>query len=599
MLNYKAPLRDIRFVMHELVRASQHYGEMGPDWDVGEDMVDAILEEGAKFAENEIAPINQSGDREGCQFNEGVVTTPTGFREAYQKYIEGGWPSISAPEELGGQGLPKLINIVMSEVFGCANWAWYMYTGLSHGAIHCLTEHGTDVQKELYLTKLVSGHWTGTMCLTESHCGSDLGLLRTKAVPNDDGSYSITGTKIFISAGEHDLADNIVHIVIARLSGAPAGTKGISLFIVPKMLPDTNGEAGEVNKVTCGSIEHKMGIKASATCVINFDSSKGFLVGEENKGLNAMFTFMNSARIGTAIQGVAHAEGSFQGALAYAKDRTAMRSLSGVKAPEKEADPIIVHPDVRRMLLTQKAFAEGGRALCYYLGLQSDIAEYGNSELERQEADDLLAFLTPIAKAFLTEVGFEAANHGLQVFGGHGYVTEWGMEQHVRDARIGTLYEGTTGIQSLDLLGRKVLMTQGEMLRKFTKRVHVFCKGHIDTEAMQPFVEPLAKMNKEWVDVTTKIGMAAMQNRDEVGAASVDYLMYSGYITLGFMWAKAADVSLQALAAGTDEEDFYRAKLQTAQFYFKRILPRAEGHRLAIEGGADPLMSLHEDHFSF
>ena len=599
MLNYKAPLRDIRFVLHELVEASKTWESMKSDWDVGEDMVDAILEEGAKFAENEVAPLNQSGDKEGCQFNGGEVTTPKGFKEAYKKYIEGGWPSMPAPEEVGGQGLPKLINIVMSEILGSANWSWYMYPGLSHGAIHTLMKHGTPEQQEVYLTKLVSGEWTGTMCLTEAHCGSDLGILKTKATPNADGSYNITGTKIFISAGEHDLADNIVHIVIARIDGAPAGTKGISLFIVPKFLPNADGSIGEKNGVACGSIEHKMGIKASATCVMNFDNAKGFLVGTENKGMSSMFTFMNSARIGTAIQGVCHAEGSFQGALAYAKDRVAMRSLSGVKAPDREADPIIVHPDIRRMLLTQKAFAEGGRALCYYLGLQNDIASTSTNEQERQEADDLLAFLTPIAKAFLTEVGLEAANHGMQVYGGHGYISEWGMEQHVRDARISTIYEGTTGIQSLDLLGRKVLMSQGEMLRKFTKRVHVFCKGHIDTENMQEFVEPLSKLNREWIDVTTKIGMSALQNRDEVGAASVDYLMYSGYITMGFLWAKAAEVAYAKLEAGTDEEDFYKAKIQTAKFYFKRILPRTQSHKLCLEGGADVLMSMDVDHFSF
>lgn len=598
MLNYKAPLRDIRFVLHELIETSKVCAAMKSDWDISVEIIDAILEEGAKFAENEIAPINQSGDREGCHFKDGQVITPKGFKEAYKKYVEGGWPSLPAPESLGGQGLPKLMNIVMSEILGTANWAWYMYPGLSHGAIHTLMEHGTPDQQKIYLSKLVSGEWTGTMCLTEAHCGSDLGLLRTKAELNEDGSYDITGTKIFISAGEHDLAENIVHIVIARVQGAPEGTKGISLFIVPKHLPNETGGAGASNNVTCGSIEHKMGIKGSATCVMNFDKAKGFLVGSENRGLSSMFTFMNSARIGTAIQGVCHAEGTFQGALAYAKDRLAMRSLSGVKAPEKEADPIIVHPDVRRMLLTQKSFAEGGRALCFYLGLHSDIAEYG-AESERQDAEDLLAFLTPIAKAFLTEVGLESANHGMQVFGGHGYVTEWGMEQHVRDARIATLYEGTTGIQALDLLGRKVLMTQGEVLRKFTKKIHVFCKSHVDTEHMQEFTEALAKYNKEWIDVTTRIGMLAMQNRDEVGAASVDYLMYSGYITLAFMWAMSADTAAKALAAGTSDRDFYEAKIKTAQFYFKRILPRAQGHRFCMEGGASSLMALDEDHFSF
>jgi len=599
MLSYKAPLRDIQFAVHEMLRSTERLNQLNPDWELDTETLNAIFEEGAKFAETEIAPLNQSGDQEGCTFEGGEVATPRGFKAAYKKFVDGGWPSLPAPVEHGGQDLPKLINIVMSEMLGTANWSWYMYPGLSHGAIHTLTDHGLPDQQKIYLTKLVSGQWTGTMCLTEAHCGSDLGLLRTKAVANGDGSYRLTGTKIFISAGEHDLAENIIHIVIARLENAPTGTKGISLFIVPKFLPNDAGELGERNAMTCGSIEHKMGIKGSATCVMNFDGATGFLVGEENRGLSAMFTFMNTARIGTAIQGVAHAEGSFQGALAYAKDRLAMRSLSGIKFPDKDADPIIVHPDVRRMLLTQKAFAEGGRAFCYYLGLQADIATRAADEQQRQEADDLLAFLTPIAKAFLTEVGFEATSHGVQVFGGHGYISEWGMEQHMRDARIATLYEGTTGIQSLDLLGRKVLMTQGDLLRKFTKVVHVFCKNLVNNDAMQEFVQPLAKLNKEWGEVTTKIGMAAMQNRDEVGAAAVDYLMYSGYITLAYLWASAAQTALEQLAKGEGDAGFYDAKVKTARFYFQRILPRTNGHKAMIENGSESLMALSSDQFNF
>jgi len=588
----------MKFIIHEVLNTQGVCEGLKDDWEVSEDLIDAILEEGAKFAENEVAPLNQSGDAEGCHFDKGVVTTPAGFKEAYKKFVEGGWPSLPAPEKFGGQGLPNLLNIVMSEMTGSANWAWSMYPGLSHGAVHTLTEHGTEHQQQTYLTRLVTGEWTGTMCLTEAHCGSDLGTLKTKALPNEDGSYSITGTKIFISAGEHDLVENILHIVIARIQGSPEGTKGISLFIVPKFLPDANGNIGERNAVECGSIEHKMGIKGSATCVINFDEAQGFLLGEVNKGLNAMFTFMNTARIGTAIQGICHAEGSFQGALAYAKDRLAMRSLSGVKNPDGPADPIIVHPDVRRMLMTQKAFAEGGRALCYLLGLQSDILLHSQDEEQKQTADDMLAFLTPIAKAFLTEAGSESANLGVQVLGGHGYIAEWGMEQHVRDARIGTIYEGTTGIQALDLLGRKVLMTQGQLLRKFTKVIHVFCKDQIDTEAMREFTEPLIKMNKEWGELTTQIGMAAMKDRDEVGAASVDYLMYSGYITLGYIWAKMALTAIKAIEQGTDEEKYYQAKIKTAQFYFKRIMPRAFSHKLACEAGGQTLMALDADDFN-
>ncbi|MCR8913610.1 acyl-CoA dehydrogenase [Marinobacter panjinensis] len=598
MPEYKAPLRDIKFVMTELLDSEQHYANLEGAEDATPDMVDAIIGEGAKFCEQVLSPLNQVGDTEGCTWSEGGVKTPTGFKEAYQQYVEGGWPSMTADPNYGGQGLPHSLGLVMSEMVGTSNWSWGMYPGLSHGATNTIEAHGTEEQKQTYLTKLISGEWTGTMCLTEPHCGSDLGTLRTKAEPNADGTYAITGTKIFISAGEHDMAENIVHIVLARLPGAPEGTKGISLFIVPKQLPKEDGSSGERNAVSCGSIEHKMGIHGNATCVMNFDGAKGWLIGPENKGLNCMFTFMNTARIGTAIQGLGAAELGLQGSVTYAKDRLAMRSLSGAKNPEGIADPIIVHPDVRRMLLTQKAVAEGARALIYLTAQQADIVHSGKTEEERKTADEALGFLTPIAKAFLTEIGYEAANLGMQVYGGHGFISEWGMEQNVRDARIGMIYEGTTGIQALDLLGRKVLMTQGESLKGFTKQVHVFCKENADNEQLKEFIEPLAALNKEWGDLTMKIGMTAMKNREEVGAASVDYLMYSGYAVFAYLWARMAKVALDKMVEGTTEEMFYNAKVQTARFYFKRMLPRTRGHAESMLAGADSLMDMPEEAFA-
>ena len=598
MTQYKAPLRDMRFVLDEVLNLDAHYQQLGLD-EVNSELVNAVLEEGAKFAENELAPLNRSGDEEGCQWDDGVVTTPKGFKEAYAKYVEGGWPAMGGATEFGGQGLPGSASLPISEMTGTANWSWSMYPGLSHGAVATIEEHGTEQQQQLFLPKLLSGEWTGTMCLTEPHCGSDLGTLKTKAEPQADGSYQLTGTKIFISAGEHDMAENIVHIVLARLPGAPEGTKGISLFIVPKFLVNEDGSAGARNPVKCGSIEHKMGIKASATCVMNFDGATGYLIGPENRGLNCMFTFMNFARLGTAIQGVAHAEAAFQGGLSYARERLAMRALSGPKNPDGPADPIIVHPDVRRMLLTAKAFAEGGRAMVYYAAQLGDTVKLSKSEEERNEADELMAFITPIAKAFLTEAGLEAANHGIQIYGGHGFIREWGMEQNLRDGRIATLYEGTTGIQALDLLGRKVLQTQGAALKRFTKLMHKFCEANADNDDLQEFVAPLVTLNKEWGDMTMAIGMQAMKNPEYVGAAAVDYLMYSGYVVTGYLWALMAKTAQDALAAGAGDEAFYRAKLSTARFYFKRLLPRTASHKLAIEGGLECLMELDEAHFAF
>ena len=599
MPQYKAPIRDLQFVLYEVLDVETHYDAIPAYAGTNRELIDEVLGAAASFCENELSPINQSGDQEGCKFDNGVVTTPKGFKEAYKKYIDLGYPAISVPVEEGGQGMPGSIGNVVSEMVGTANWSWGMYPGLSHGATRTVAHHGNDEQKRLYLSKLVSGEWTGTMCLTEAHAGSDLGIIRTKAEPNADGSYAISGQKIFISAGEHDLADNIIHIVLARLPGAPKGTKGISLFIVPKFNVNDDGTVGDRNKVACGSIEHKMGIHGNATCVINFDGAKGFLIGPENRGLNCMFTFMNTARIGTAVQGLSAAEGAFQGSLTYARDRLAMRSLSGPKNPEKEADPIIVHPAVRNMLLTQKAFAEGGRALVYFLSQFADVVEAGVGDDVKKNADDMLSLLTPIAKAFLTETGLESANHGVQVYGGHGFIAEWGMEQIVRDTRIACLYEGTTEIQALDLLGRKVLQSQGAMLRNFTKIIHKFCEASAGNDAMKQFVEPLAAINKEWGDITTRIGMKAMANPDEVGAAAVDYLYFSGYATLAYLWARMALVAQEKLAGDTTEKAFYEAKVKTAQFYFAKLLPRTRAHVARIDTGLETLMAMDVDQFAF
>ena len=597
MSEYRVPLRDMQFALFELFGFDAHYQSLPGCEDATPDVINAIIEESAKFCEGVLAPLNAVGDAEGCKWNNGDVTTPTGFKEAYQQFVEAGWPSMSHSVEYGGQGLPESLGSLISEMIGAANWAWGMYPGLSHGAMKTLEQHGTDEQKQVYLPKLVEGSWTGTMCLTEAHCGTDLGMLKTKAQPNADGSYAISGSKIFISAGEHDLAENIVHIVLARLPDAPEGTKGISLFIVPKFLPAEDGSPGQRNKVTCGSIEHKMGIHGNATCVLNFDGATGFLIGPPHRGLNCMFTFMNTARLGTALQGLSHAELGFQKSLAYTKERLQMRALSGVKNSSGPADPIIVHPDIRRMLLTQKAFAEGGRMLIYYSSQLVDIEHCSADESARKEAADLLALLTPIAKAFITEVGNESANLAMQCFGGHGYIRESGVEQNVRDARIATIYEGTTGVQALDLLGRKVLMTQGELLRRFTKIIHKFCQSHADNSPMKEFVEPLAAVNKEWGEVTLQIGMAAMRDQEEVGAASVDYLMYSGYVTLAYLWALAAAKALEK--SNGDEKEFYNAKLTTARFYYQRILPRTHSLVVQMKSGATNLMSLPSDAFRF
>ncbi len=603
-MQYKAPLRDMQFVIHELLDFENHYQNIPAYAETNKETINDILQATAEFAENELSPLNRSGDEEGCHFDNGIVTTPQGFKQAYQLYCELGFPSLCADTAYGGQGLPLSLSSAVNEMMGSANWSFSMYPGLSEGAIRTIEHHGTPEQKQLYLNKLISGEWTGTMCLTEAHAGSDLGIIRTKAEPNPDGSYQITGQKIFISAGEHDLASNIIHIVLARLPNAPKGTKGISLFIVPKFNLDKNGNITTRNFVSCGSIEHKMGIKASATCVMNFDGATGFLIGPENKGLNCMFTFMNTARIGTAIQGLTASEIAFQGGLSYAKERLAMRALSGKKAPAQIADPIIVHPAVRNMLLTSKAFAEGGRALIYYLSQFADVVAKGDGE-DKKFADQMLSLLTPIAKAFLTETGFESANHGVQVYGGHGFIREWGMEQNVRDTRIACLYEGTTEIQSLDLLGRKVLGSQGRLLANFSKIIHKFCQEHWENDAMGQFIRPLAKLNKDWGHLTSRIAMQATENPEAIGANAVDYMYYSGYVTLAYLWARMALISQQALDAQqtlveqTSERKFYQAKIKTAQFYFTKLLPRTLTYVKRIDAGFEPIMQMEIDEFIF
>ncbi|MEM7220941.1 MAG: acyl-CoA dehydrogenase C-terminal domain-containing protein [Pseudomonadota bacterium] len=598
---YQPPLRDLSFVLEEVLDVYTQFAKLPGFEDTTPDLGAAFLTEAGKFSEEVLAPLNRSGDEEGCHWSEDGVTAPSGFRDAYQQYVALGFPAFDQPTEFGGQGMPGVLGLAIREMLGTANWAWSMYPGLSHGCMHTIDEHGTPEQRATYLPKLVTGEWTGTMCLTESHCGTDLGMLRTKAEPRADGSYAITGTKIFISSGDHDMADNIVHVVLARLPDAPGGTKGISLFIVPKFLPAADGGVGARNGVACGSLEHKMGIHGNATCVMNFDGATGYLIGEENKGLNAMFTFMNAARIGTGQQGLAHAEFAFQNSLSYARERLQMRSLTGPKNADGPADPIIVHPDVRRMLLTQKAFAEGGRAFALYAGQLVDVARAHPEADERQRADDLLALLTPILKAFLTEVGFEAANHGLQCFGGHGYIAEWGMEQNVRDARISMLYEGTTGIQALDLLGRKVLGSRMKLLNALTDEIGAFCKQHarINSEARHQ-IKKLAELNKEWRKLTRKIGMTAMKDREIVGSASVDYLMYSGYVCVAYLFAKSSIAAQAGLDRGSDagDEAFYTAKLQTAEFYYRRILPRTKTLAKTMLDDPKVLLQMGEGEFA-
>jgi alkylation response protein AidB-like acyl-CoA dehydrogenase len=585
---YTPPLRDMHFVLHEVFHVVEALKACPPHAELDADTLNAVLEEGGRFAAEVAFPLNISGDQQGCTLDKAThaVTTPEGFRAAYRTYVEGGWPSLSGDPAYGGQGLPFVANSCLYEMLNSANQAWTMYPGLSHGAYECLHAHGSPEQKALYLPKLTSGEWTGTMCLTEPHCGTDLGLLRTKAEPQGDGSYRLTGQKIFISAGEHDLTENIVHLVLARLPDAPAGSKGISLFLVPKRLVNADGSLGERNPIFCSALEHKMGIHGNATCQMMLDGAVGTLVGRPHKGLQAMFVMMNAARLGVGNQSVGLTEVAFQNALAYAKERIQMRSLSGTQAKDKPADPIIVHPDVRKMLLTAKAYAEGGRALLTFCALLLDQELHHPEETVRQDSAELLALLTPIAKAFLTDNGFEATNHCLQVFGGHGYIKEWGMEQHVRDARINMIYEGTNTVQSLDLLGRKVLGNNGATLKKFGKLVGALVEEEGVNEKMAEFINPLAHLGEQMTRFTTEIGFKGFQNPDEVGAAAVPYLRVAGHLVFAYLFARMASVALKAIAAGSTDP-FYTAKLQTARFYFAKLLPEtATLMRLARSGSA-------------
>ncbi len=593
MAQYTPPLRDMQFLMHEVLNVVEELKALPAHADIDADTINAILEEGGKFASQVIFPINQSGDEEGCTLNKTTheVTAPKGFKEAYAQYVEAGWPALGCDPAFGGQGLPSVVNQCFYEMLNSANQAWTMYPGLSHGAYEALHAHGTDEQKKTFLPKLTSGVWTGTMCLTESHCGTDLGLLRTKAEPVGDGTYKINGAKIFISAGEHDMAENIVHLVLARLPDAPAGSKGISLFVVPKFHVKADGGLGERNGIFCAGLEHKMGIHGNATAQLVLENAVGTLVGQPNKGLAAMFVMMNAARLGVGMQSLGLTEVAYQNAAAYAKDRIQMRSLSGVKAPDKPADPIIVHPDVRKMLLTARAYAEGGRALAMWTTLQLDKEIGSDDEDVRKECGDLVALITPIIKAFLTDNGWIATSHCMQVFGGHGFIKEWGMEQYVRDARINMIYEGTNTIQSLDLLGRKVLGDNGAKLKKFGKIVQEFVEDEGTVEAMQEFINPLADLGEKLTKLTTELGMKAFGNQDEVGAAAVDYLRVAGHLVFAYFWARMAKVALEKQGSG---DPFYKAKLATARFYFAKLLPETASLIRTARAGLAPLMEMEE-----
>ena len=602
MPDYTVPVKDYLFLFNDVLDMQSKYKHVEGGGEASADMVEAIFSEAAKFCENELAPLYQVGDQ-GCTWDDGVVTTPPGFKEAYAKFIEAGWTTLTGSAEMGGQNIPSSVGIAINEMLTTANWAWAMYPGLSEGAVATLETSGTEEQKKDYLGKLISGVWSGTMCLTEPHCGTDLGQMKTKAVPNDDGSFSVNGTKIFISAGEHDLTENIVHIVLAKLPDAPRGTKGLSLFIIPKFLPAADGSVGERNGVRCGSIEHKMGIHGNGTALLNFDNATGFLIGKPHEGLAAMFTYMNVARIGTASQGAAAAERSYQGAAKYARERLAMRSLSGAKNPDGPADAIIEHPDVRRMLLTQRVIAEGGRAMVTYASQYADLYRGGKTQQERDAAEIRLGFCTPILKGFITELGVEAANHGVQVFGGHGYIQEWGMEQILRDSRIATLYEGTTGIQALDLVGRKVLMDKFKQLNLFTGDMVRFAAQFLPwkkstlAKPMRKRAWTITKLALKWRYLGYRMAMRAKKNPDAVGASSVDFMMYSGYAYMAFMWAQMSAAAHRQLAAGEGDRAFLEAKLHSAEFFFERILPRADMHAKTLGANLESLMSMPNSYF--
>jgi alkylation response protein AidB-like acyl-CoA dehydrogenase len=555
--------------------------------------MDSVLEEAAKLCEEVLFPLNQSGDLEGCTYENGVVRTPKGFKEAYKAFTDGGWPAMTSDPAYGGQGMPISSHLLVEEMMCSANVAFGLYPGLSHGAYLALYQHGSEEQKQTYLPNIVSGKWSGTMCLTEPHCGTDLGLLRTKAVPNDDGSFTLSGNKIFISAGEHDLTENIIHLVLARLPDAPAGVKGISLFVVPKFLVKEDGSLGARNGITCTSIEHKMGIKASATCALSFDDAKGWLVGEPHKGLRAMFTMMNTERLSVGIQGLGVAEVAYQNAVNYARERIQGRSLTGAKNPEKPADPLLVHPDVRRMLLTMRAYIEGCRALSGWVAREIDILHRSTDEDAKLIADDFTALLTPVVKALFTDLGFEISSTALQCYGGHGYIRDHGMEQYVRDARISMIYEGANGVQALDLVGRKLPQDGGRLLTRFLDPVMEFIEANSDNSELEPYIAPLQTALEHLQIATGHIMEAGMSNHDEIGAASVDYLRLFGLVALGFMWARMAAIA----APKAEASEFYKAKLGTAKFYMQRLLPQTASLLTIIQSGSETMMEFADAAF--
>ena len=593
---YEAPLRDMRFVLHELHQDDGFSGlealsEFTPD------LTDAILGEAARVAQEILLPLNRTGDQEGCRLENGVVRTPPGFKEAYAQFREGGWCALASDAEWGGQGLPETVNKMTEEMICAANVSFSLYPGLTHGATTAIEGFATEELKRLYLPKLVSGEWSGTMCLTEAHCGTDLGMLRTRAVPQEDGSYKVTGSKIFISAGEHDLTDNIIHLVLARLPDAPEGVKGISLFLVPKYLPKADGSVGPSNGVQCAAIEHKMGLKGSATCQLNFEDSTAWLVGRPHKGMEAMFKMMNTERVSVGVQGLGVGEAAYQSAVYYAKDRLQGRSLSGPKAPDKPADPIIVHPDVRRMLMTMRAYNEGCRAVCGWVSRALDAEKHSTDPEVKQRAADFIALMTPVVKALFTDMGYESANLAVQVYGGHGYISESGVEQYVRDARIAMIYEGTNGIQALDLVGRKLGAHMGRYLRSFFHPVSNFLEDHAEDEGLAAIIPALAQAFGALQLSTGTIAQKGLKDPEEAGAAATDYLRLLGLVAMGYCFARAVKIAQAKIAEGSEEADFYRAKIVTANFFFDRILPQATACFLAIKSGKQSMMALDEGAF--
>lgn len=594
MTGYVPPLRDMQFVLQDVLDVEGVLRQLPAHADLNLELIHQVLEEGGKFCSEVLHPLNARGDREGCSYDPatGAVRTPAGFKEAYAQFVEAGWPSLNCDPEHGGQGLPQIVKTSFQEMTTACNQAWSMYPGLTHGVSEILRAHGTAEQKALYLRQLVVGEWAGTMCLTEPHCGTDLGLLRTRAEQVADGSYRVTGNKIFITSGEHDFTPNIIHMVLARLPGAPAGTRGISLFLVPKFLLDAEGRPGVRNGVRCSGIEHKMGIHASPTCQMAFDGATGWLVGEPHQGLKAMFVLMNVARLGVGTMSLGLMETAYQASVAYARERLQMRALSGPQAPELAADPIIVHADVRRMLLTQRAYLEGSRALAYWAALLTDVGERHVDLAQRKQAEDLLTLLTPVVKAFISDAACECTNLAVQVYGGHGYIVESGVEQLVRDARINPIYEGTNGIQSLDLLGRKVLADGGVRMKVFGQLVQQFAQAHKDNEPMREFLAPLEATGALVMECSLQIGARAMENRDEVGAAAVDYLRLFGHYVYAYLWARMAQASL-----GRGDDPFHAAKRVTARFYMQRLLPETRMLAARIQAGGKNLFEMNAEQF--